>query len=165
MITIPPALVQRSPTPYAALPASVAMSALGEMIPAALDEVAAALAAVGIAPIGPPLIRYRVIDMDGLLQVENGWPVAELRGAPDSLVLDTLPGGSYGAATYRDVREGVAANAALLEWGAQQGLAWDRREGADGDVFASRVEFFLTGPEDDPDPAQWLTEVAIKVVG
>lgn len=165
MITVPPALVQRAPTPYAALPAAVPMSDLSEVIPEALGEVAARLAAAGIAPVGPPLIRYRVIDMDRLLHVDNGWPVAGLAGAPESLVLDTLPGGWYGAATYRDVREGVAGNAALLEWGTQQGLVWDHWDSVDGDAFASRVEFFLTGPEDDPDPAQWLTEVVIKVSG
>jgi hypothetical protein len=165
MITVPPALVRRSPTPYAALPAAVPMGGLGAVIPAALDEVAARLAARGVVPVGPPLTRYRVIDMDGMLRVENGWPVADLRGAPDGLVLDTLPGGLYGAATYRDVREGVAANAALLDWGAEHGHEWDRWDTADGDAFASRAEFFLTGPEDDPDPESWLTEVVIKVVG
>ncbi|HEX7351789.1 GyrI-like domain-containing protein [Brachybacterium sp.] len=165
MITIPPTLVQRAPTPYAALAASVTMAELDTVIPAALDEVAARLAARGIAPIGPPLIRYRVIDMDGLLQIENGWPVADLAGAPDSLVLDTLPGGTYGSATYRDVREGVAGNAALLDWGREQGHMWDRWDTPEGDAFASRIELFLTGPEEDPDPATWLNEVAIKVVG
>jgi hypothetical protein len=155
MITIPPSLVERSETHYVAVARHVSMSQL--------DEVAAWLTTQGIELIGAPLIRYRVIDMNDLLQVEIGWPLEAPVEAPSQFIVDVLPAGTYGSATYRDVSEGVAGNAALLGWGNDTGVAWDYRAIDEGDVFASRVEFFLTGPEDDSDPTTWLTEVVIKV--
>jgi hypothetical protein len=32
-----------------------------------------------------------------------------------------------------------------------------------GDAFASRVEFYLTDPDDEPNMSKWQTEVAIKL--
>jgi hypothetical protein len=32
-----------------------------------------------------------------------------------------------------------------------------------GEAFGGRVEYLLDGPADDPDPANWKTEVAIKL--
>lgn len=164
MITIPPALIERPVTHYVALPRKVSMNQLGQAIPEAIDEVAAWLVTQGIEPFGAPLIRYRVIDMDNDLQVEIGWPIDGPIEAPSQFVVDVLPAGTYGSATYSDVSEGVEGNAALLGWGNDAGLKWDRRDTDEGDAFASRVEFFLTGPDDDPDPTTWLTEVIIKIV-
>ncbi len=163
MITIPPTLVERPETHYVAVPRQVSMEQLDQAIPEAIDELAAWLATQGIDLSGAPLIRYRVIDMDNLLHVEIGWPLKTPVEAPSQFVVDVLPAGTYGCATYRDVSEGVEGNAVLLGWGHDTGVVWDSWSTNGGDAFASRVEFFLTGPEDDPDPAAWLTEVAIKV--
>ena len=51
----------------------------------------------------------------------------------------------------------------LIAWAAAQGIQWDRWDAELGDAFGGRVEFMLDGPEDDPDPANWKTEVAIKL--
>ena len=32
-----------------------------------------------------------------------------------------------------------------------------------GDAFGSRVEFFITDPDDEPDPKKWETQVAIRL--
>ncbi len=165
MITIPPALVEREATPYVAVPRRVTMDQLDAAIPASVDQVAAWLTAHGIELSGLALIRYRVIDMAGVLQVEIGWSVDSPVDAPAPFVVDVLPAGTYGSATYRDPSEGIAGNGALIAWADDAGIGWDVEVTDDGDAFASRVEFFLTGPDEDPDPTTWLTEVAILVAG
>ncbi len=47
----------------------------------------------GIELIGAPLIRYRVIDMDNLLQVEIGWHLEVPIEAPSQFIVDVLPVG------------------------------------------------------------------------
>jgi hypothetical protein len=57
----------------------------------------------------------------------------------------------------------MRANASLLEWGAAQGLEWDRFDDPNGDGFGSRYESYITDPGEEPDPMKWITEVAIRV--
>lgn len=163
MITVAPALVEREATPYVALPRQVPMGQLDQAIPAAVDEVFDWLQSQAIEPAGVPLIRYRIIDMDTLLHVEIGFPVSGPVAAPPGFVVDELPAGTYGSATYQDVSQGVAGNASLIQWASDADVIWDSWDTPDGDAFAGRAEFFLTGPDDDPDPTTWLTEVVIKI--
>jgi len=64
---------------------------------------------------------------------------------------------------YTGIMNGVAGNKALLDWGAQHGLAWDSWTTDAGDAFGARYESFLTEPDDEPDMAKWETEVAIRL--
>ena len=52
----------------------------------------------------------------------------------------------------------VQANADLLCWAADHGVALDGCDGPPG--WAGRVEFYLTDLGDDPDPLAWRTEAA-----
>jgi hypothetical protein len=49
----------------------------------------------------------------------------------------------------------MRANASLLEWGAAQGLEWDRFDDPNGDGFGSRYESYITDPGEEPDPMKW----------
>ncbi len=57
----------------------------------------------------------------------------------------------------------MAANGALLEWGAQEGLVWDTYDAEDGDGFGARYETEVTDLAEEPDMAKWETEVAIRL--
>ena len=61
---------------YAGIPATVTMEGLSAAIDSAIPELFGWLAGQGIAPSGPPFIRYLVIDMAGKMQIELGVPVA-----------------------------------------------------------------------------------------
>ena len=65
--------------------------------------------------------------------------------------------------SYTGSDVGIEANAALLDWGAENGLVWDTWTAENGDEFGARLESFLTDPDKEPDPAKWETEVAIRV--
>jgi effector-binding domain-containing protein len=139
------------------------MATFGEAIGEALDVVGGWLAEHRTFPMGPPIVRYRVIDMANALEVEIGFPVAHPVEAADGLVADTLPAGTYAVATYRNVAEGVEGNGALIDWALANGIEWDRWDSPQGDTFACRVEVMLGDPSVEPDPALWDTEVAILV--
>ena len=163
MIVIPPALAERPLVHYVAQPRSVTMETFDAAIEDALGVVFAWLATNGFAPSGAPIIRYRVIDMARELRVEIGVPVAAPVVVADGLVCDVLPAGTYGAATYRNMAEGVAGNAALIGWAEDNGIEWDRWDSDAGDVFACRFEVLLGDPAVNPDPTTWEAEVAILV--
>ncbi|MFD2797703.1 hypothetical protein ACFS27_29385 [Promicromonospora vindobonensis] len=51
----------------------------------------------------------------------------------------------------------------LLRWAAAEGLTFDRHDTDAGDAWAGRFEFFLTDPDEQPDMAQWDTELAFRL--
>lgn len=97
------------------------------------------------------------------LDIELGVPVARAVPGDDRICADVLPAGRYATLVYTDVRLGIEANAALLDWGARQGLVWDSWATENGEAFGARLESFLTDPQDESDPARWETEVAIRL--
>ncbi|HXT36332.1 MAG TPA: GyrI-like domain-containing protein [Chloroflexota bacterium] len=158
-----PKLEDRAEQPYVGIRTQATMRELGTVIPQRLGEVFAWLGTQGVAPAGPPFIRYHVIDMAAKLDIELGVPVAGAVPGDDRVSAGTLPAGRYATLIYQDAGRGIEANAALLEWGARQGLAWDSWAAANGEGFGARYESFLTDPQVEPDPKKWETEVAIRL--
>jgi effector-binding domain-containing protein len=133
------------------------------IIPQLHDEVLEYLAAQSMQPAGPPFMRYYVINMEEKLEIELAWPVTAPIAGNERINAGVLPAGRYASLVYTGVENGVAGNGVLIGWAEQQGLTWDRWDDEKGDAFASRVEFYLTDPADEPDMARWETEVAIKL--
>jgi effector-binding domain-containing protein len=158
-----PKVEERAEQPYMGIRTQVPMRELKIAIPQLLDEVFAWLAKQGVEPAGAPFTRYHVIDMKNKLDVEMGVPVASALSGDGRVSAGVLPAGRYAALVYTGVENGIKGNAALLEWGAQQGLVWDQWEEQNGDAFGGRYETFLTNPDDEPNPAKWETEVAIRL--
>lgn len=159
-----PKLEDRGARPYLGIRVRVTMKEMEtELIPRLLGEVFAWLEQQGVAPAGAPFVRFHVIDMESTLDIELGVPVLIPMSGEGRIHAGVLPAGRYAALVYTGGENGVRANRALLDWGADQGLVWDTYEARGGDGFGARYETFLTGPEDEPDPANWDTEVAIRL--
>lgn len=158
-----PKVEYRDELRYVGIRTKAAMRDLGTVIPRSLDEVFGRLGEWGVEPAGAPFIRYHAIDMESELDVELGVPVATTAPGDERVRPGVLPSGRYAALVYTGVENGVAANAALLDWGAGRGLAWDTYASPDGDGFGARLESFLTDPDEEPDMAKWETEVAIRL--
>ena len=159
-----PKLDDRPAQPYVGVRSQVPHSELSTVIPQSLDEIFGWLARTGVAkPSGAPFIRYHVINMEDMLDIELGVPVASAVAGEGRLQPGVLPAGRYASLVYTGVANGIPANGALLDWGAKQGLQWDRWDDPKGDAFAGRYETFITEPDDEPDPAKWESEVAIKL--
>lgn len=164
MLTTEPAISQRPDQPYVAIRTQLTMQEMGSgIIPQLHDELLDWLAPQGKAPAGPPFMRFYVINMPGRLDVELGWIVADRMVGTERINTGVLPAGRYASLVYTGVANGIAGNAALLDWTRQQGLVLDQWTTDQGDAFAARIEFYLTDPADEPDMAKWETEVAIKL--
>ncbi|GCE21232.1 MerR family transcriptional regulator [Dictyobacter kobayashii] len=74
---------------------------------------------------------------------------------PATMMATTVHHGSYNTIG--------AAHEAVIKWIEAKGLVWDKWETADGDAFGARIESYLTDPAEEPDPARWETEVAIRL--
>jgi effector-binding domain-containing protein len=161
-----PKVEERGVQHYVGIRSQVPMHAMPTVIPQHVDEVAAWLGERQIEADGPPIVRYHVCpataDMSGLLDIAIGWPVAAPVAGDGHIIADSLPAGRYASLVYTGVTNGISGNGALIAWAAAQGIKWDRWDDDLGDAFGGRVESMIDGPMDDPDPANWRTEVAIK---
>lgn len=158
-----PKLGDRTEQPYMGIRTQVPMRKLKDIIPQSIDEMFSWLGRQGVEPAGRPFIRYHVINMAGKMDVEVGVPVKGALSGDERISAGVLPAGRYASLIYSGVKNGIEGNKALLDWATEQGIVWDRWDDKNGDAFGSRVEFFLTGPDEDPDPANWETEVAIRL--
>lgn len=157
-----PRVQTRSAQPYAAIASTTSMrdGGFGDVIDASLPAVLEHLASIGVEPSGPPLVIYRLIDMNGDLQIEIGWPVPAEIPPNDRVGTGTLPAGRYVVGTHVGPYDGLLdANAELQDWGERQGLRWAMR----GDRWDARFESYLTDPQTEPDPARWRTDILYLV--
>jgi effector-binding domain-containing protein len=158
-----PKIEDRNEQPYVAIRTQATMQELGPVIAQRLGDVFGWLAQQGVAPAGAPFVRYLIIDMETLLELEIGVPVAAALPGDDQISAGVLPAGRYASLVYTGTDNGIKANATLLKWGAEKGLVWDQWETEKGDAFGARLESFLTNPDTEPDQEKWQTEVAIRL--
>jgi effector-binding domain-containing protein len=158
-----PKLEPRDEQPYVAIRAKVTMKEMSKVPPQLLEEVFAWMGKREIEPAGPPLLRFLVIDMMRQLEIEAGVPVAAAVSGDDRVQSGILPAGTYATLIYTGVRKGIEANAALQEWAAKKGIVFQTWEAENGQGWGSRVEFYLTDPDTEPDKKKWQTEVAYLV--
>ena len=159
-----PEIVTRPEQPYAAIRVRVSMADLAAVVPPLNQEVFAWLGERGAPPAGAPFWKYNVIDMAAKLEIEAGVPVAAAVAGDDRVVTGVLPAGRCATLTHvGHPSELVAATGALLDWAAGQGLTFDVTPGDDGEVWACRLENYLTDPSQEPDMSKWVTELAFKL--
>ena len=156
-----PQIQTRAAQHYAAIPATVAMDSISAAVDDALPALFGWLASQRIAPTGPPLIRYLVIDMAGDLLIELGVPVAAPVTASGRVQPGSLPEGKYLVLRHTGPYDGlIASNAALQRWAHEHQIEFDTWDTAEGSAWRGRAEHYLTNPAAEPDPAKWETDVA-----
>jgi DNA gyrase inhibitor GyrI len=165
---------RREAQSYAAIPMQVTMDTLAGAVDQAFPELFGWLARHAIAPAGPPLIRYLVIDMAAGLQIEMGVPVATAIDDGDSSDGDSgdggritpgvLPAGRYAVLRHTGPYDGlVASNAALQRWAGEHGITFDSWDTPEGTAWRARAEHYLTNPAAEPDPSKWEVDVAYLI--
>jgi effector-binding domain-containing protein len=158
-----PRIVERAAQPYVAVSGLVTMQTVGAVADR-IPEVFGWLGARGIEPAGAPFLRYRLIDMERQLEVEAGVPVVATAAGDGEVVAGMLPAGRYAALTHVGSFDGlVAATAALLDWAAQQGLAWDVTDTPEGQRWGCRLEVYETDPAEQPDMSKWETQLLFRL--
>jgi effector-binding domain-containing protein len=152
---------ERAAQDYAGIRMTVPMAGISGAVDEAFPELFGWLAGRGIAPGGPPFIRYLVIDMMAELQLELGVPVDAPVAGSGRVQPGTLPEGRYAVLRHTGPYDGlVASNAALQRWAREHGVEFDTWDTAEGSAWGARVEHYLTDPSKEPDPAKWEVDVA-----
>ncbi|GHH69279.1 DNA gyrase inhibitor [Promicromonospora soli] len=155
----------RPEVPTVGITETITMTEFGKVADR-LSELVGWLAERGTHPVGPPFFRYHVIDMTTRLVVEGGFPVpddAVLASAGD-VAVGVIPAGRYVTTVHHGHPDQlVDVTGALLSWAAAEGLPFDRHDTDAGDAWAGRFEFYLTDPAEQPEMAEWDTELAFKL--
>lgn len=114
-----------------------------------IAELMATVATQGIAPSGPWFTHYLRMD-PGIFDFEISVPVTVPVVAAGRLKAGALPAAKVARTVYRGPYEGLGA-----EW--EKFNAWIT---ANGHVPASDLwEVYIAGPESNPDPTTWRTEL------
>jgi catechol 2,3-dioxygenase-like lactoylglutathione lyase family enzyme len=105
-----------------------------------------------------------VIDMARQLEIAFGVPTADAVAGDARVHAGRLPAGRYASLVHRGHYDGLYnANAVLIGWAKERGISFDVEETPAGDRFGCRLEIYRTDPRAEPDPANWETEVAIRI--
>lgn len=160
-----PRLEERDEQPYVGIPIEATLSEWGQ-VNALIGELMAWLDRRDEPLAGPPFYRYD--EVGGETE-----PYAVLVGLPTAGVLDgdervragTVPAGTYAVAFHEGHPDRLEqSHAALQAWAAENGHDLGRRVDGDTETWAGRYERYLTDPEEEPDPSEWSTEVAYRVI-
>lgn len=118
----------------------------------------------GVDPAGPPFFKFNLIDMERELEIEVGVPTTDLLEGDGVVRGSVLPAGRYVSLSHvGHPRELAGATAALLDWAADQGLAWDSADTDHGQRWGCRLELYKTDPTVEPDMNKWETELAFRL--
>ena len=131
-----PQIQARAAQPYAAIRRTVTMDGISGAVDEAFPELFGWLAGNGIAPGGPPFIRYLVIDMAAELEIELAVPVGAPVAGSGRVRPGVLPEGRYAVLRHTGPYDGlIASNAALQRWAREHGVefdTWDTARGPGG---------------------------------
>ena len=114
-----------------------------------------------LADQGPYFLRYHVIDMKGLMDVEAGFVVTTQQTRDERVNSGVLPAGRYAHLTYS--RYALRGNQALLLWVKEQQLEADRQDTSKGETFGCRYEAYLTDYRTEPRKKKWQVDLAIRL--
>ena len=150
-----PHITQAKAQQAAVIHLTVPRAKIQEVMGPAIGEVMAAIAAQGIAPAGP-LFSHHLTMSPGIFDFEVGVPVSTPVAAVGRVKPGQLPATRVARAVYRGPYEGL-----FVAWG--EFNAWVAAEGlAPGpDLW----ECYLSGPDSNPDPATWRTELNRPLMG
>ena len=163
MLTLPQ-ILSRPAQAYAFVRFTVRMDEMQKPAEEGFPIVFQTLVDQGIRSIGAPFYNYRRINMAETLDVEAGVAVERPGSATDRVTFSTLPAGRFVTLRWHGHPDQLeAVTAMLIGWVRLTGRPLDVDERADGDHFACRLELYETDPAEQPDMAQWVTELAFKL--
>jgi effector-binding domain-containing protein len=161
MLMTEPTIETRAEQNYVAITRRVSMDSFASVVPPLLDRVFSWLAETGLEPAGHPFFRYSMIDMPGEMEVSAGAPISTSTVGDGEVEAGTIPAGHYVTATHTGhPSELMDATRRLLEWAESAGVTWAMHTEPDGEHWDGRFEFYLNGPDTEPDMAKWRTELA-----
>lgn len=159
-----PRIEQRTEQPCMFIRSEVPMDEIGEKLPPLIGELFGWLNAHDVQPAGPPFFRYNVIDMAGLMEIDVGIAVRMPAGGDARVRAGAIPAGPYATMQHTGhPDELMPVTGYLLAWGMQQKLRWRMHTRGTSQVWDARFEFYLDGPDTEPDMSKWRTDLAFAI--
>ena len=156
-----PKVVERPATHYASVSRDVQIP-FGEVIGPAMGEVVAYLDSAKVQGFGPAVFRYNLIEMPRL-QMEFGFITPGAVAGSQTVKSGILPAGKYVMVTHTGHYDNVEkATGDVIAWAKANHISWDSTPERGAERFVSRFEIYPNGPDDEPDPNKWITEIWIK---
>ena len=150
-----PRIVQTERQPVAVIRLIIARAEIQNVMGPAITEVMAALAAQGIAPAGPVFSHHLRMDPE-VFDFEVGVPITVPVSATGRVRASELPAATVARTVYHGDYEGLGS-----AWG--EFMDWIAAEGHE--PAQDLWECYVTGPESDPDPDTWRTELNRPLIG
>jgi effector-binding domain-containing protein len=144
-----PHFIQTNEQPTAVIRLTVSRAEISHVMGPAIAEVMAAITAQGAERVGP-CFTYHMKRPSDLFDFEVGFPVNGPITPAGRVKRGKLPAAKIVRTTYSGGYEGLAS-----AWG--EFCAWIETEGLIPQD--SLWECYLSGPESNPDPATWRTEL------
>jgi effector-binding domain-containing protein len=144
-----PQIVETERQPTAVIRLTVPRSEIQSVMEPAIAEVMATLVAQGIVPAGPLFSHHLRMDPD-IFDFEVGVPVAVSVFAAGCVKASELPSATVARTVYHGAYEGLGS-----AWG--EFMDWIAAEGHE--PAQSLWEVYVAGPESNPDPDTWRTEL------
>jgi effector-binding domain-containing protein len=141
--------------PYVAVRTTVPMDGIGAAMGPLFERLYGWLGAAGVTPLGMPWTRYLSVGAEEV-ELEVGAPVGiQQPPVPSGMVTGVLPAGEVAATLHVGPYDRLPeAYAAIHAWLGAQGL------GPSGAMW----EVYENGPDTEPDPARWRTQVCFPFV-
>lgn len=161
-----PNITKREAQPYAGIRHALEREKLSEFVPGSLNTAFGFLQKHQLHATGAPLIRYWVVDYNtGEIEIEVGVPVAATTLPADAVVHSAqIPAGTFATVIHRGPYDAlVQTTAALMDWAQQNNISWAMAELRKVTRWEGRIEHYLVGPPDEPNPNNWQTEIAILI--
>lgn len=150
-----PRIVSTAAQPAAVIRLTIPRSEIQKVMGPAIGEVMTALGAQGVSPAGPVFTHHFRMDPD-TFDFEVGVPVAGRVSAAGRVKPGQLPAARVARTVYRGPYEGL-----FSAWGEFD--KWIKGEGLK--PAPDLWERYVRGPESDPDPATYRTELNRPLVG
>jgi effector-binding domain-containing protein len=156
-----PKLEYRSEQRYMGIREKAPFNGMFAVVDVLLKELRTLVKQAGVADEGPFLLRYHVIDMQGMMDIEVGFVVLAHLPETERMKQGVLPAGRYANLVYS--RYAMRGNKTLIGWAQQHEIQFDRWDDPEGDAFRCRYEAYLTDYRLEPRKKNWQVDLAIKV--
>ena len=144
-----PQIVKTAAQPAAIIRITVPRSEIQTVMGPGYQELMATVAAQGITPTGPWFTHHLKMEPENF-DFELGVPIAAPISAAGRVTAGHLPAGTVARTVYHGPYEGLGdAWASFDTWISAEGLT----------PGPNLWECFVVGPESNPDPATWRTEL------
>jgi effector-binding domain-containing protein len=160
-LTMNPELVTRPAQWSVVVPIEASLSQWSKTIEA-IPQIVGWIEENGIQPASPLFYRYRRIgDLEKPFSVEIGFAVHERAEPAGDIIASEMEGGTYLTYLHRGHPDQLfETNRGVETWARKYGILLDVARDGDTEDWKGRYEFFLTNPDDEPDPNKWEIKLA-----